>query len=50
MFLEPLTPIGRKLPLNCKEAITVLNKILFKQTWKEILIILNIGTKVNIIN
>ena len=30
VFLEPLTPIGRKLPLDYKEAITVLGKVLFK--------------------
>ena len=30
--LEPLTPIGRKLPLDYKKAITVLGKVLSKQT------------------
>ena len=50
MLLEPLTPIGRKLLLNYKEAITVLNKVLSKQTWKEILVIFNISTKISIIN
>ena len=29
-FLKPLTPIGRKLLLDYKEAITVLDKVLFK--------------------
>ena len=29
---EPLTPIGYKLLLNYKEAITVLSKVLSKQT------------------
>ena len=29
---EPLIPIGHKLLLDCKEAITVLNEVLFKQT------------------
>ena len=28
--LEPLTPIGHKLLLDCKEAITVLGKVLSK--------------------
>ena len=31
-LLKPLTPIGCKLPLNYKEAITILGKILSKQT------------------
>ena len=30
--LKPLIPIGYKLPLNYKEAIIVLNKVLSKQT------------------
>ena len=50
MLLEPLTPIWCKLLLDYKEAITILNKVLSKQTWKETLVILNIGTKVNIVN
>ena len=48
--LEPLTSIRRKLPLNCEEAITVSGEVLSKQTWKETLVILDIGTKVNVIN
>ena len=50
VFLEPLISIGHKLLLNYKKAITVLSKVLSKQTWKETLIILNINTEVNIIN
>jgi hypothetical protein len=30
VFLKPLTPIRRKLPLNYKKAITVLGKVLSK--------------------
>jgi hypothetical protein len=48
--LKPFTPIGYKLLLDHKEAITVLNKVLSKQTWKETLVMLNISTKVNIVN
>ena len=48
--MESLIPIKCKLLLDYKEAITILNKVLSKQTWKETLVILNIGTKVNIIN
>ena len=50
MPLEPLILIGRKLLLNYKEAITVLSKVLLKQTWKEASVILNLSIKVNIIN
>ena len=48
--LKPLIPIKYKLLLNYKEAITVLGKVLFKQTQKETSVILNISTEVNIIN
>jgi len=50
MLLKPLISIGRKLPLNYKEVIIILNKVLSKQTWKEILVMFNIGAKVNVIN
>jgi len=30
--LEPLIPVGRKLPLDCKKAITILGEVLSKQT------------------
>ena len=47
---KPFTPIKHKLLLDYKEAITILNKVLSKQTWKETSVILNISIKVNIIN
>ena len=48
--LGPLTAVGRKLPLDCKEAITISGKVLSKQTQKETIVILNISTKVSINN
>ena len=50
IFLELFIAIGRKLPLNCKKVITILGEALFKQTQKKTLVMLNISTKVNIIN
>ena len=49
-LLDPLIAVGRKLPLDRKEAITILGEVLSKQTQKETLVMLNIGTEVNIIN
>ena len=47
---EPLTPVGRKLPLDREEAITVSGEVLSKQTWKETSVMLDIGAEVNVIN
>ena len=48
--LNLLIAVGYKLLLDRKEAITVLGKVLSKQIWKETLVMLNIGAKVNVIN
>ena len=48
--LDPLIAIRYKLLLDYKEAITILGEVLSKQTQTETLVILNIGTKVNIVN
>jgi len=48
--LDPLIAVGYKLLLDYKKAITVLGKVLLKKTWKETLVMLNIGAEVNIVN